>query len=150
VLTIPTIMRPTRAVLAALVLITALTAACQKPDVGARCALSWGSSSPAPNPQTAQGDYFETGNTECDDLICIVSPAEAGTRYGDCAGADGNSCGYCSKPCVSNADCFSSDTGLICDKVVLDEAFIATLPADVRTRYLGDVATSSYCVVPNR
>jgi hypothetical protein len=123
-------------------------AGCQKADVGQSCTLTWGVELAVPRPEPVQlyesggADFFESGNIECENLVCIVSPVQAGARY--------SSGGYCSKPCVSNADCFSSDTGLICDKVVLDEAFIATLPADVRTRYLGDVATSSYCVVPNR
>ena len=28
---------------------------------------------------------------------------------------NGENCGYCSKPCVSNQDCYTSDTGLVCD-----------------------------------
>jgi hypothetical protein len=142
-------MRLTRVTFSAAVLLAVLSA-CQRPDVGARCELTWTGTASAPTPQTAQGDYFETGNEFCDDLICIVSPGEAGTRYGDCVGPGGNTCGYCSKPCVSNADCFTSDTGLVCDKVILDEAFIASLPEDVKQRYLGDINVSSYCVVPNR
>lgn len=142
-------MRPTRVPFAAAVLLAVLSA-CQQPDVGARCKLSWSGSAPTPTPETAQGDYFELGNEACDDQICIVSPGEAGTRYGNCTGPDGDVCGYCSKPCVSNADCFSSETGLVCDKVVLDEAFIASLPEDVKQRYLGDINVSSFCVVPNR
>jgi hypothetical protein len=120
---------------------------CQKPDVGARCVLAWNTegTEPAPTPQTAAGDYFESGNIGCDDLVCIVSPAPAGSRYGGCSG---DACGYCSKPCVSDNDCFKSDTGLVCDTVVLDPAFLAALDEETKARYLGEIRFSSYCVVP--
>jgi hypothetical protein len=128
-------------------------AACQRPDVGARCTLAWNSSwqtdgtPPPPTPSTAQGDYFESGNIGCDDLTCIVSPAAPGSKYGGCSG---DACGYCSKPCVSNADCYSSSTGLVCDQIVLDPAFLATLDPTTTQRYLGEIRFSSYCVVPRQ
>ncbi|MFO0581613.1 MAG: adventurous gliding motility lipoprotein CglC [Anaeromyxobacter sp.] len=124
--------------------------ACQDPDVGRPCRLSWnaGNDPPAPTPQTAAGDYFETGNLGCDDLVCIVSPAPAGARYSSCADATNGVCGYCSKPCVSNRDCSTDKTGLVCDLLLLDPAFVATLDDATRQRYLSDVAFSSYCVVP--
>jgi len=122
-------------------------AGCQDPDVGTRCTLSWGSdpATPPPTPISAAGDYFETGNTACEDLVCIVSPASAESRYGGCvAGA----CGYCSKPCVSNQDCFTDETGLVCDQLLLDPAFLAALDDATRQRFLSEVAASSYCVTP--
>lgn len=134
--------RVTRRVLALASLLA--LGACQNPDVGARCTLSWGSE-PAPTPQTVTGDYFESGNVGYEDLVCIVSPAGAGSKYGDCS--DG-ACGYCSKPCVSDQDCYKSDTGLICEKVVLDEGFIQSLDETTKQRYLGETRFSSYCVVP--
>ncbi len=137
--------------IAALALFTLLAVpACDKPDVGARCNLAWNpnwqqdGTPPPPTPTTAQGDYFESGNTDCDDLICIVSPAKAGTQYGSCSGT---ACGYCSKPCVSNRDCYSGSTGLVCDQVVLDPTFIATLDPVTAQRYLGETRYSNYCVV---
>lgn len=130
-------------------------AACQKPDVGARCTLAWNSSwkddgtAAPPTPGTAAGDYFESGNVACDDLVCIVSPAPAGSRYGACGKeATYEYCGYCSKPCVSNQDCYSSSTGLVCDQIVLDPAFLASLDPATKQRYLGEISFSSYCVVP--
>ena len=125
--------------------------ACQNPDVGARCALAWNpnwqtdGTPPPPTPQTASGDFFESGNIGCENLICIVSPADTGSKYGACSG---DACGYCSKPCVSDKDCYKSETGLVCEKVVLDEAFLASLDPTTRQRYLGETQTSSYCVVP--
>jgi hypothetical protein len=128
-------------------------AACQRPDVGSRCTLAWNPSwqsdntPPPPTPASAQGDYFESGNIGCDDLTCIVSPAPSDSKYGSCSGP---ACGYCSKPCVSNADCYSSDTGLVCNQIVLDPAFIATLDQPTKDRYLGQIRFSSYCVVPRQ
>jgi hypothetical protein len=125
--------------------------ACSKPDVGGRCVLAWNQNwqtdgtPPPPTPATAQGDYFESGNLSCDDLICIVSPAPASSQYGSCAGA---ACGYCSKPCVADRDCFSSQTGLVCDQVILDPVFLSTLDELTKQRYLGDIRFNSYCVVP--
>lgn len=121
--------------------------ACQDPDVGARCTLAWNTAEtpPPPTPQTATGDYFESGNVGCEDLICIVSPAPAGSRYGDCSGS---ACGYCSKPCVSDQDCYKSDTGLVCAQVILDPQFLASLDETTKQRYLGETRFSSYCVVP--
>jgi hypothetical protein len=63
------------AYLTALALLTVLAVpACDKPDVGSRCQLAWNQQGtpPPPTPTTAQGDFFESGNTDCDDLICIV------------------------------------------------------------------------------
>lgn len=140
--------------IAALALVSLLALpACDKPDVGARCVMSWNpnwetdGTPPPPTPSTAQGDYFEAGNLACDDLICIVSPADEG-KYSSCSG---EACGYCSKPCVSNRDCYSGSTGLVCDQVILDPVFIAHLEqTDPLTaqRYLGDIRFTSYCVVP--
>jgi hypothetical protein len=132
----------------ALIVASTLLAGCQSPDVGQRCELLWNTSpgSPAaPTPATVASEYFETGNAACDNLVCIVSPQAPGARYYDCAGAQ---CGYCSKPCVSDKDCFKSETGLVCRQVVLDPAFLAGLDADTRARYLADIQFSSYCAVP--
>src|SRR5512138_3204661 len=132
----------------ALALLTVLALpGCDKPDVGARCQLSWNADGtpPPPTPLTVDGDFFETGNLACDDLVCIVSPAPASSRYGSCSGT---ACGYCSKPCVSDRDCFSGDTGLRCEQVILDPAFIAALDEATRQRYLNQITFSNYCVVP--
>jgi hypothetical protein len=139
-------MRLPRVPLFAAVACAALAAGCQDPDVGARCDIQWGGSIAAPEPSTADGDYLETGNPTCDSLVCIVSPATSG-EYSTCAG-EHVQCGYCSKPCVSDADCYESETGLVCRQMVLDDEFIASLPPEVRDMYLGDAQSSYYCAVP--
>jgi len=120
--------------------------ACQPPDVGQRCEITWaGANPPTPTDPNFSSDYLETGNTACDNLVCIVSPVRSG-KYSDCPNG---ACGYCSKPCVSNEDCYQSQTGLVCRQMVLDPAFIASLPPDVRQKYLGNASQfSSYCAVP--
>jgi hypothetical protein len=124
--------------------------ACDKPDVGQRCVFSWNSTgpTPAPTPTSITADYFESGNVSCENLVCIVSPAAATSTYGSCPNG---ACGYCSKPCVSDDDCYKSSTGLVCAQIVLDQAFIAELSATNpdALKYLGGVQNSSYCVVPN-
>jgi hypothetical protein len=131
----------------ALVAAVLVLGACQEPDVGQPCNISWGNPEQGaptpPTPQTITSDWFESGNTECENLVCIMSPVAEGARYGSTA--------YCSKPCVSNQDCFESKTGLVCRQMVLDPLFLAQLdqfdPA-LKQRYLGDVQFSSYCGVP--
>jgi hypothetical protein len=137
---------PIPALLAALLAL----GACQSPDVGQPCTISWGTGESAPPPpdpvslfKNGESDWFETGNAECENLVCIVSPAAPGSRY--------STGGYCSKPCVSNQDCFQSDTGLVCRQLVLDPAFlkvIDTFDPALRQKYLGDIQFSSYCVTP--
>src|SRR5689334_20925710 len=100
------------AVKPAVAMLALLALACQKPDVGSACTLQWGTeaSTPPPTPTSAKADFFQTGNLACDDLVCIVSPAPAGSRWTtDCKPDTGTNCGYCSKPCVSNQDCYTSE-----------------------------------------
>jgi hypothetical protein len=142
-------MRPRATRLPAFAVAAALAAAltgCQEPDVGQRCQLSWGTdpASPPPRPDNINGDYFESGNVACEGLVCIVSKVSATSEYGACAG---DNCGYCSKACVSDADCFSDETGLVCNQLVLDPAFLATLDEQTKERFLADVRFTSYCVV---
>jgi hypothetical protein len=118
-------------------------AACQSPDVGQRCDI--GLDTATYNPTSIPSEIFQTFNPVCDNLVCLLSPLTAGERYADCPSG---LCGYCSKPCVSDQDCFKSETGLICRQLVLDEEFINSLPPDVRETYLAGVTFSSYCAVP--
>lgn len=132
----------------------AVLAACQGPDVGQACTIAWNpnwatdGTPPPPRPvdlYTSGGsDYFESGNTGCEGLVCIVSPAAPGSRYA----CDQYGCGYCSKPCVSNDDCYQSDTGLVCRQMVLDPVFLDRLDPLTRARYLADIQFSSYCGTP--
>jgi hypothetical protein len=122
-----------------------MLAACQDPDVGQSCAIAWGNVENIPPPDPVQlfesggADFFESGNVACENLVCIVSPSPAGSRY---AGG-----GYCSKPCVSNQDCFESETGLVCRQMVLDPVFLDQLSTELRDRYV-PLGASSYCAVP--
>jgi hypothetical protein len=118
--------------------------ACQDPDVGQRCDITWGNveTTPPPDPVALYpdgADFFESGNVSCENLVCIVSPAPAGSRY--------SVGGYCSKPCVSNNDCFQSETGLVCRQMVLDPVFLAQLSPELRERYVPALQTSSFCAV---
>ena len=138
-----------RAPIPALLVALLALGACQSPDVGQPCTITWGTGETAtapPDPvtlfKTGGSDWFETGNTQCENLVCIVSPQAPTDRY---AGG-----GYCSKPCVSNQDCFESQTGLVCRQLVLDPTFLKQLQTNdpaLAQKYLGDIQFSSYCVV---
>lgn len=168
-----TVSRGTLAALAALGL-----AACQDPDVGQPCDLDVYAGSPPQNidyylaPGSAcsadAADYFRSGVPDCDNLICIRSYT-------------GGACGstsapptftydirkYCSKPCVSDDDCFTSETGLVCRPIVLSSGYLAFLqqcaaaqaagqplpagcPPDpaATLALLGSVPSSNYCATP--
>jgi len=129
--------------------------ACQDPDVGQKCDMPLTAPDGGPlDVVTPPGsstlcsgdraDYFRTGAVECDNLVCLRSAT------GSCA-ADTSLAAirhYCSKACVSDKDCFQSQTGLVCRQIVLDPAFLATLPPDVREKYLGQIQASNYCATP--
>src|SRR5512138_1581109 len=143
-----------RSLLAAAALAVVALAGCQSPDVGQTCDIAWNTTwltdpNAAKPPVASQlpaggSDYFESGNLGCDGLVCIVSPAPLGSKYG----STDPGVGYCSKPCVSNSDCFEADTGLSCRQMVLDPVFLDQLDAQTRQRYLADIQYSSYCAVP--
>jgi hypothetical protein len=132
--------------------------ACQDPDVGNPCTLMWSAdwerlgTEPPPTAtllyaQDAATDYFESGNSDCEGLVCIVSPAAPGTKYG----SDIPGLGYCSKSCISNDQCYPDETGLECRQMVLDDVYLAELERtnpDAKDRYLGETGFSSYCGVP--
>jgi hypothetical protein len=134
----------------ALALAPIVLAACQDPDVGQPCTIEWGGDPANPAPTSSglydQGgaDFFESGNTACEGLVCIVSPAAPGSEY---ASAEAGR-GYCSKPCISNDDCYEDETGLSCRQMVLDPVFLERLDDATRARYLADVQYSSYCATP--
>ena len=127
-------------IVAALVALTA----CQGPDVGQKCALTFplagvNPSAKAGDADAPKADYLETGPlTDCEALVCMVSPPSTKLKNNP----------YCSKPCVSNGDCSQSETGLQCRQVVLDPAFINALDPKARETYLGQFAFSNYCAAP--
>ncbi len=159
-------------------------AACQQPDVGDPCALDVYTEQGSPPVLASidhpvsdgvagsadQADYFRSGANECDNLICIRS-----APGGSCADAAFASTyphairKYCSKPCVSDKDCFTSETGLVCRPIVLNSGYLVYLttcasdptridpvygacpPPQTVTdllRLLGGVPSSNYCATP--
>jgi hypothetical protein len=109
--------------------------ACQAPDVGEDCTLN------ITVPQPVKADYLETGATGCDNPFCIRSELSSKNSTKKEA--------YCSKACVADGDCSPNETGLQCRKVVLDDAFLATLDEATKKTYLGDTAQiSTYCAAP--
>jgi hypothetical protein len=119
-------------------------AACQSADVGQRCDI--GLDPATYNPTSIPSELLQTFNPVCDNLVCLMSPLAEGDDYSDCP--SGSLCGYCSKPCVSDQDCFKSETGLVCRQIVLDREFIDSLPPEAVETYLAGVTNTSYCAVP--
>ncbi len=141
-----------RRLLAAVPLAALLLAGCQAPDVGQACRMDLlyadGGAIALPVDggicSAEAADFFRSGAIECDNLVCLQSPT------GTCAGAGATPFevrDYCSKACVSDADCFTSQTGLVCRRVLLDPSFVATLP-DGGAPYLPAALGSSYCAPP--
>ena len=93
-----------------------------------------------------RADFFRSGAIECEALVCLRSAT------GACPGGGAPDPlqvrAYCSKACVSDRDCYSSETGLVCRAVVLDQEFLAALDPATRARYLGDIQISNYCAIP--
>jgi len=101
-------------------------AGCQGPDVGQACTIQAVGEVDL-NKTSVPADFFESGNLSCDNLVCIKSPDQS-------AGSKVKSNPYCSKACVSNSDCFESDT-----------------PQETQDQYqllLGQISFSSYCAAP--
>ncbi len=171
------VMRPRTAAHGTLAALAALAlAACQEPDVGQPCDLDVanidypvaGKEGVACSADSA--DYFRSGASECDNLICIRS--DTGAACSD-SGAPPTFTHdirkYCSKPCVSDKDCFTSKTGLVCRAIVLDSGYLTYLqqcaadptridpvygpcppPADLAAMLalLGSLPSSNYCATP--
>lgn len=153
-------------------------AACQKPDVGDPCVLdvvkptgpidAYVSDGVACSADTA--DYFRSGANECDNLICIRSapgPACTSTSATVVAAYPSDIRKYCSKACVSDADCKNDRIKLVCRTIVLDSAYLAFLQQCAADQaagvtpnpacppnaagallLLGGITSSTYCAAP--
>ncbi len=134
-----TLPRMRLSIVASLALLAGSLAGCQQADVGQDCTFAQNIKGPVP------GDFFATGITSCDNLICIKSP---GARLDD----NGVAIGYCSKACASDSECSTSETGLKCRALTFDQNYLATLPPDQAAKfqpYLGSAAGSAlYCAKP--
>jgi hypothetical protein len=131
---------------------TLLLLACQGPDVGQSCTVAASASSSDLQDSPVAADFLEFGNPTCDSLICIKSPTQP-------AGSKVKNNPYCSKACVSNDDCYQSQTGLVCRPVTVDVNYIASLPPATQQEYLNLLGcanktlqqcnqASSYCAAP--
>jgi hypothetical protein len=132
----------TRSGLILATLVGTLVAGCsEEPDVGQPCplpvTLADGSLADACN---GKGDYLGEGATVCENLVCVLTGATSDI----CASRTP----ICSKPCVSDSDCFKKKTGLECRPVVLDEETMQTWDPVLRQKYLSDIGFSNYCAYP--
>ena len=109
--------------------LSVILAGCQSPDVGQTCSLQVGTDPDVNlNTDPVPADFLESGaDNGCDNLVCIKSPEVAGSSVKNNP--------YCSKQCVSNSDCFQSETGLVCRQVTIDRNFINSLSLEKRKQY---------------
>jgi len=151
VLTMVAMKRSSRSRLAPLAAL--LLAACQSPDVGQECRMTLENADGTPIDVEVGGaicsdnraDFFRSGAIECDNLICLRSATGACPGGGTVDPLQVRA--YCSKACVSDDDCFNSETGLVCRRVLLDPSFVASLP-DGGEPWLPAALGSSYCATP--
>ena len=131
--------RTAKKVRIAAVLGLALLAGCQEPDVGQSCAVNIRVGGELLTGETTPAEFVQNGATECDNLICILSPDREGR-------AENNP--YCSKACVSDDECSPDETGLRCLRVAPDETLLAELTDEQRQQFVGGNASSFYCALP--
>ncbi len=96
-------------------------------------------------------DYVALGAAECDDLVCIRSAATEKNPPHE----NGGGRGYCTRPCIDDADCnpdFQGNEGtLVCQRLLLDQAFLDQLKENDPVAYeqaFGSDTASRYCVFP--
>lgn len=130
-----------------------LATGCQSADVGQACAMNLQYTDGTPiavdvgDGMTCAflaADFFRSGAVECDNLICLETPV------GSCTGGTSTPFqvkAYCSKACISDDDCFTKDTGLVCRPLLLDPSYVASLP-DGGKPWMPEALGSSYCAFP--
>lgn len=98
-------------------------------------------------------DYVALGAAECDDLVCIRSANTDRNPEHE----NGGGRGYCTRPCIDDADCnpdFQGNEGtLVCARLLLDQAFLDALQESDPVAYeqaFGSDTASRYCVYPRQ
>ncbi len=99
-------------------------------------------------------DFISTGNSDCENLVCIRMHDPADGFYDD---SDGNAHGRCSNTCIptsadgKSTDCSGSVSALVCQQLSFSQTFIDSFcqsdPADCSSVF-GDNASATYCVDP--
>jgi hypothetical protein len=121
-------------------------------DLGATCAMTRpGDDGPEEIDESKvvddRIDYLALGSAECDDLVCIRTSGSANPEN-----ELGKARGYCTASCIDDLDCepdFEGKKTLVCEELLLDEAFLAALKENDPTTYeqiFGSGASARYCV----
>ena len=124
--------------------------ACSPPsDLGAPCVMRDADGGILAPPGDPDDDQVFQGTTECENLVCL--------RPGGDAGLDGG-IGFCSNsPCTpdngaapgpnaASQDCNTAATGLVCNTLTLDPAFVKQIDAqDGGAALLAQYLNSTYC-----
>jgi len=141
-----------------------LLAACNPPvDYGNPCRLTRPNGDgglafiPLDDPAIAQGsgfDFLATGDSDCEDLVCIRQKGKDYSQFDDGDPADDGTKlahGECSTPCTDDTDCGDQARGLTCTQLAFDPAFLEQLKTndpDTYKKYFGDSASANYCIDP--
>lgn len=118
------------------VLLTVLSAACARTDLGAPCHVE--NAQGAELQQLPGRQYLYLGSSECQSFACLATAGSSG--------------GYCSQACGgAGASCPS---GLTCTQLALSPQYLAIMQARLSPqRYqevFGQLGSSWYCVRPLR
>jgi hypothetical protein len=99
-------------------------------------------------------DFISTGDSDCEDLVCVRIHNPSSTFYDD---SDGTLHGRCSNNCIvdkgtnQSTDCGEPEKGLQCVQLSFDQKFIdgycKANPADCKATF-GDNTGATYCVDP--
>jgi hypothetical protein len=100
-------------------------------------------------------DFVYNGDAFCQNLVCLRPSnwvSDAGTGWGFCSNTPctpDNTSGPMGGLNTASQDCNSSSTGLVCNTLTADPAFVATIDAEdggaaLLAQYLG----TTYCTTP--
>jgi hypothetical protein len=103
----------------------------------------------------SQFDFISSGDSDCENLVCIREANPAMGFYDD---TDGYEHGRCSNNCIvdqgnsHSSNCGEAEKGLICRQLALDQSFIDAYcnsdPAGCQCIF-GTDTSATYCVDPN-
>jgi len=136
----------------------ALAACRANTDLGQSCKLTQpcdaGTCAVAPDAvQNLLVDYIALGSAECDDLVCIRTASSDNPPNEQTEAR-----GYCTAPCFGDAkicspDFQGHDKQLVCQRLLLDDAFLEELKQNQPEEYqrtFGNSASSTYCIKPRQ
>lgn len=149
---------PSKTIPITILALLAFVAGCTtKGDLGANCRMTRSASTPEAPPTPVQEsavqnpalDYISFGAAECDNLVCLRTAGSTNP-----SNQDGEAIGYCSAPCVTDADCDATGDGvegsLVCATVLPEMSALAEDDPVLYDQIFspGTGASNRYCILP--